>query len=607
MKKILFILSFFFALHATTKAEEVVFQASAPNAIPLGEAFRLVYSVNAAGGKDLRVADFEHFDVLAGPFESRSSSVQVINGNVNSSTTISYTYTLLPKKEGSYTIPAASIVIEKQRYTSNALTVKVLPADKASQATTKQSAKNQGSVDNVLTDENIFIRAIPTRTRLYEQDFLMVTYKMYTVLDVVRIEPNSVKLPDFKGFLKQEIDLPKTSQFNYETYNGRNFSTVVLYQTLLYPQKNGSMTIDKANFEAVVRIRSKAQVRSIFDNFFDTYQDVKKKLVAPSIKIEVDKLPTNKPATFNGAVGAFSFNSSISSDKVAVNDAITLTFTIAGNGNLKLIPTVALDFPADFEVYDPKVNNSFKHTTNGVTGTKTIEYLIIPRNEGEFTIPSYTFCFFDLKSKSYKEISSPEYTIQVKKGAGGSGAQMMNFANKEQLTLLGKDIRYIFTGNPTFIQKDKFFFATLSYWLWLVIPFLLSAVLFVGYRKQLKRNADLSIVKNRRANKVAVKRLKLAAKLLKENNKEVFYDEVLKALWGYLSDKLLIPLASLSKENVVQELSTKGLAEEDINEFMALLSVCEFERFSPMHDSQAMDDVYERTVTVISKFQENIK
>ncbi|MBN1463850.1 MAG: protein BatD [Paludibacteraceae bacterium] len=605
MKKIVLIISLLIGYIANSNA--VQFQASAPTSIPAGKAFRLVYTLDDGNGKDLQVADLANFDVLAGPFESRSSSVQIINGQVNSSTTVSYTYTLTAKKEGTFTIPAASIFVDQKKYISNALTIHVLPADKTVPAESQKRNSNQGSVDKVLSDESLFIRAIPSRTRLLEQDFILITYKMYSLVDVVGISPNSVKLPDFSGFLKQEIDLPKTSQLSFENYKGKNYSTVILYQALLYPQQSGALEIDKASFEAVVRIRTKAQVRSIFDNFFDTYQDVKKKLNSPAIKITVDKLPANKPATFNGAVGKFSFTSSLSSKTVAVNDAVTLKYTISGNGNLKLIKTPEIEFPSDLEVYDPKITNNFKHTSSGVTGSKIIEYLIIPRSEGDFKIPSYTFTYFDLNSKTYKEITAPEYKLHVKKGIGNSGGGVVNFSNQEQLKLLGQDIRYIYTDTPTIKQKNNFFFGSLLFWLLIFIPLLVAILFFVVYRKQLKENANIQLVKNRKANKMAVKRLKTANKYLLENKNEEFYDEVLKALWGYLSDKLVIPVSSLSKENVEIELEKKNVIQSDIDEFMDLLSVCEFERYSPLQNSQAMDTLYNRAISIISKFQHSIK
>ena len=606
MKKLVLILSLIAVCNLSSIANDIQFQASAPQAVAVGQAFRLVYSLNASGGKDLRVADISDFDVLAGPYESHSSNVQIVNGKVNSSETISYTYTLQAKKEGTYTIPAASIVLNQQKYTSNTVTIKVLPANEKVESI-NQNTNTQGNIDKVLSDENIFIRAIPSRTKLYEQDYILITYKMYSVVDVVGFNPNNFNLPDFKGFLKQEIERPKTSQLSFENYKGKNYNTVIIYQSLLYPQQAGELKIDKADFEAIVRVRKQAQARSIFDNFFDSYQDVKKKLEVPSLKIDVTKLPSNKPSSFNGAVGSFSFKSEFSSKNVSVNDAITLKYTISGNGNIKLIQPPSIDFPVDFEVYDPKITNNLKNTSSGVTGTKIIEYLIIPRNEGDFKIPSYTFSYFDVKSKSYKEIKAPEFKIHVNKGDGTNTGGTINFSNQEQLKLLSQDIRYINTDNPTITKKNSFFFGTFLYWLLLLLPLISSIVIFIAYRKQLQRNSNLILVKNRRANKVATKRLKMAKIYLQEYKKEMFYDEVMKALWGYLSDKLTIPVSSLSKENVEMKLANRNVGESDISEFMDVLSVCEFERYSPLHDSEAMDDLYNRTINIISKFQHTIK
>jgi len=620
MKKILFIFSILLSINILN-VNAVSFEASAPNAVAAGQAFRLVYTVNVSNAKDMKAPEMNAFDVLAGPFESQSSSVQVMNGKVTSSYSISYTYTLSGKKEGTFTIPAASIYVNNQRYTSNAVTIKVLPADKQAQAQQQSRKSNNNNnraagggddanLSQKLSNDNVFIKVTPSKVRLFEQDYLVITYKLYSAVDLVGFT-NNVKLPDFSGFLKQEVTLPQNKQLKLESYNGRNYGTVVLYQALLYPQQTGTINIEKANFEAIVRVRTRAQVNSFFGNFFDTYQDVKKMLLAPAIKITVDKLPGSKPAGFSGAVGSFSFKSSVSSNTVNVNDPITLKYVISGKGNMKLIKNPTIDFPSDFETYDPKVNNNFKATSSGVAGTKTIEYLLIPRSQGDFTIPAYKFSYFDLNSKTYKEISSPEYKIHVNKGNGKSNpnnqAIVSNFTNQEQLKMLGKDIRYINTDKLEVSEKDSFIFGTFLFWLAYIIPLLLACALFYVYRKQLKDNADIISVKNRKANKVAIKRLKTANKYLQESKQEQFYDEVLKALWGYLSDKLSIPVSALSKENVVDELCKRKVDEADTKEFMDILSVCEFARYAPSSDSHAMDQLYQRTITVISKFQETIK
>lgn len=588
----------------------ISFKASAPPSVPMGEAFQLVYTIDAANGKDLRIPELPDFDELAGPFTSQSSNFQIINGKASSSVTVTYTYTLLPKKEGSFTIPAASIHHDKQRYTSNAVTIKVLPENSsANNAKAQQNQQSAGaSMTDNLSSENIFVRVIPSKTKLYEQDHLLLTYKVYSSVDLVGF--SNMKFPNFNGFLKQEIELPQKKQLTLENYNGRNYSTLVLYQVLLYPQQTGTINIEKADLEAVIRVRTKKQVRSIFDDFFDSYQDVKKSITTSPLKISVDKLPEGKPANFSGAVGSFNFKSSLSSEKITVNDAITLKYEISGNGNMKLIKNPIVDFPSDFEVYDPKVNNNFKNTASGVSGSKTIEYLFIPRLAGDFVIPAYTFSYFDVNSKSYKEIKSPEYKIKVEKGDGTSNSAIISgaqFANQEQLKLIGSDIRYIHTNGIDVSKKGAFVFGTWIFFLSYLIPLLLAIALFVIFRKQIKANADMLSMKNKKANKVAVKRLKTAKAYMQSNEQEKFYEEILRALWGYMSDKLSIPVASLSKENIVGELEKRKVAKADIDEFMQILSECEFARYSPNSDENAMDVVYDKTMIEISKLQESLK
>ena len=372
-RKILFISLLLLSSWMAGADEPVRFSASAPSTVIVDKPFQLVFTVNATG-KDLKAPDFNNFEVLAGPFQSTSSSYQIINGKTSSSVSISYTYTLQASKTGTYSIPPASIMVEGQKYSSNGLSIKVLPDDGSAQssAASKQSSASSASLSN----DKIFIRAEVSKTNVYEQEPVMVTYKLYTLADVVGM--NNMKMPDFNGFLKQELDQNQNKQLSYENYNGRNYGTIVLYQVLLYPQHTGNIVIDKANFEAVVRIQNKTQVRSIFDDFFDSYTNVNKNIVAPAVTVRVSPLPGSKPANFSGVVGKLSMNASISSTQVKANEAVTLKVVISGSGNMKMIKNPEIRFPDGFEIYDPKVNNNFRVSAGGVSGSKTIEYLFIP-------------------------------------------------------------------------------------------------------------------------------------------------------------------------------------------------------------------------------------
>ncbi|OIP84261.1 MAG: hypothetical protein AUK44_03185 [Porphyromonadaceae bacterium CG2_30_38_12] len=584
--------------------EPVRLSASAPSTVVLDQPFQLVYTVNATG-KELHTGDFGTFETLAGPFESRSSSYQIVNGKTSSSVSVSYTYTLQATKTGSFTISSASIIVDGKKYNSNGLSIKVLPADDNAQPRSSRKETSAASGQKFGNDQ-VFIRAQFSKSDIYEQEPVLITYKLYTLLDVVQCA--NKKMPDFSGFMKNDIELSQNKQFSYENFNGRNYGTVVLYQALLYPQQAGKLKIDKAIFEAVIRVQSKQQVRSIFDDFFDSYSNVQKTITAPATEVNVMALPSNKPAGFSGTVGSLSLTSTLSAQQVKANDAVTLKIIIQGNGNLKLLPTPEIKFPDDFEVYDPKVTNNFKTSTNGISGSKIIEYVFIPRHGGEFQIPAATVSYFDIKSRSYKSLQSPIYTINVSKADGESTTIVSNnVVNKEDVKQLGNDIRYIATNNFEPQKPEKPIFGSYISWIAYLFPILLSTILFFAFRKQAQENANIGFVKNKKANKVALKRLKLAAKLLAEGKKELFYEEIMKAVWNYLSDKLTIPVANLTKENVTTELANLQVANTLIEQFTSILNTCEFARYAPNTGKDAMGNLYDESIAAISQLENTMR
>jgi len=587
--------------------EPVRLTASASSPVILDRPFQLVFTVNA-NGKDLRVPDLNNFEVLAGPFESRSSSYQIVNGKTSSSVSVSYTYTLQATKTGTFTIPPASIVVGGQKYTSNGLSVKVLPADDNSSRQSQQGGQQASpAAGKAISNDNIFIRTSVSKTNVYEQEAILVTYKLYTLVDVVQCI--NKKMPDFNGFMKQELEQDQNKQFSYENFNGKNYGTVVLYQVLLYPQRSGEILIDKATFEAVIRVQNKTQVRSIFDDFFDSYTNVSKLIVAPASKINVRDLPANKPTGYNGTVGKFTLSSNISAQQVKANEAVTIKVNISGSGNMKLIKNPEIKFPDGFEVYDPKVNNNFKTSTSGLSGTKTIEYMFIPRHDGEYEIPAADFSYFDTQDRTYKTLRTSPYKLNVLKGDGNSDNTVVGtFANKEDVKQLAKDIRFIETQPVKLYYETEPVFGSLLGWLLYLIPLVISTVLFFVFRKQAQVNSDLGLVKNKRANKLAQKRLKLAQKLLSEGKKDQFYEEVLKAVWTYLSDKLTIAVAELTKERVEAELSAKGVNNESISKFTDILNTCEFARYAPNSGQQeVMGNLYSDAIDAITNLEGIIK
>ena len=605
MKKLIIILIALIAYSTQAFADKVSFTASAPDAVVVGDQFRLSYTVTTQKVKDFRAPSIKGFDVLMGPSRSQQSSTQIVNGNVTSTSSITFTYILMANTAGEYTIGGASIVADGNQMVSNSVKIKVLPQDQNSNGGQGGSSAHSSSGTSV-SDQDLFITATASKTNVFEQEAFVLTYKIYTRESNLQL--NNAKLPDFKGFHSQEIEMTTNARWTPEHYRGRNYYTTVYRQFVLFPQQSGKLYIDPAQFQ--ITIGKPVQSDDPFDAFFNggsNVIEIKKSIATPKIAINVSPLPAGKPADFSGGVGEFTVSSSINSKELKTNDAITIKLVISGTGNLKLISNPEIKFPEDFEVYDPKVDNQVRLTREGLTGNRVIEYLAIPRHAGTYKIPGVSFSYFDIRSKSYKTLKTEEYVVNIEKGAGNADQVIANFTNKEDLKVLGEDIRYIKQNEVTFQPKGSFFYGSMSYWLFYIIPALAFIIFFIIYRKQAAENANAAKVRTKKANKVATKRMKLAGKLLSENKKDAFYDEVLKALWGYISDKLNIPVSRLSKDNIEEKLRNHGVSEELIKDFLNALNDCEFARFAPGDENQAMDKVYSSSIEVISKMENSIK
>ena len=605
MKKLIIILMALIAYSTQMLADKVSFTASAPDAVVVGDQFRLSYTVTTQKVKDFRAPSIKGFDVLMGPSRSQQSNTQIVNGNVTSTSSITFTYILMANNAGEYTIPGASIVADGDQMVSNSVRIKVLPQDQGDSNSSSSSSTHSSSGTGV-SNQDLFITASASKTNVYEQEAFVLTYKIYTRESNLQL--NNAKLPDFKGFHSQEIEMTTNARWTPEHYQGRNYYTTVYRQFVLFPQQSGKLYIDPAQFQMTVG--KPVQSDDPFDAFFNggsNVIEIKKSISTPKIAINVNPLPAGKPADFSGGVGEFNISSSINNKELKTNDAITIKLVISGTGNLKLISNPEIKFPDDFEVYDPKVDNQVRLTREGLTGNKVIEYLAIPRHAGTYKIPGVSFSYFDIRSKSYKTLKTEEYVINVEKGAGNADQVIANFTNKEDLKVLGEDIRYIKQNEVTLQPKGSFFYGSMTYWLFYIISALAFIIFFIIYRKQAAENANVAKMRTKKANKVATKRMKLAGKLLSENKKDAFYDEVLKALWGYISDKLNIPVSRLSKDNIEEKLRNHGVNEELIKEFLNALNDCEFARFAPGDENQAMDKVYSSSIEVISKMENSIK
>lgn len=608
MRKIIFLLFTILAAWQVKAADKVRFVAEAADVVVSGDQVRLVFTVNSQDIKDFRAPSIKGFDVLMGPSRSQQSSIQIINGKRTSNSSTAFTYILLAGSPGTYTIPAASVEVNGEKVFSNAISIKVLPQDQTSGNSgnngggSASSSRSQAAGSRISVND-LFITATASKTTVHEQEAILLTYKVYTVVNLRQLYG---KMPDLKGFHTQEVELPQQKTFTLEHYKGRNYNTTVWSQYVLFPQQTGKLEIPSITFDGVVAQQTVSD--DPFDAFFNGggYVEVKKKITTPKVVINVQPLPA-KPAGFSGAVGEFKLASSINATDVKTNDAVTIKLTLSGTGNMKLIGTPEVKFPQDFEIYDPKVTDDYKLTNSGLTGTKTFEYLAIPRHAGNFTIPAVEFTYFDLKSNSYKTLKTEAYNLKVAKGQGNADQVISDFTNKESVKMLGKDIRFIKLGDSSLRPKGDFFFGTVGYYLCYLIPLLLFVVFAVIYRQKALENANVAKVKTKKANKVATRRMKLAGKLLAENKKNEFYDEVLKALWGYISDKLSIPVSQLSKDNIEAELTNYGVQEALIAEFIGVLNECEYARYAPGNENEAMDKVYSASVEVISKMENSIK
>lgn len=592
-------------------AEDVSFTAQAPQAVVKGDQFRISFKVNAGGGKEFRAPDMKSLSVLSGPSLSTFSSAQTINGKMTSSTTVTYTYVVIAEEEGDIKLDGATIKVDGKQYTSNSLTIKVLPPDQnqagqgqGSSRSTQQQSSGQGTASAGADD--LFMLATVDKTTAYEQEAILLTFKIYAAPSV-NLTSMSNKMPDLKNFHVQEVELPTQKEFQLEHYNGRNYQTMVWMQYLLFPQHSGELEIPATPFEGVVAQRVARSSNDVFDMFFnsDRYVETKRDLTTRPIKINVKTLPQGKTKSFYGGVGDFSVSSTISSTDVTANDAVTLRVILSGTGNLKLVKTPEISFPQDFDIYDPKVENKYTIKGGRQTGNKVYEYLVIPRHSGQYTIPAVEFQFFDPKSGLYKTVKTDEYTLNVAKGQGESQTSV-SYVNKEDLKFVGQDVR--FHATPTALKSDSSqFFGSLVFWLLMVLPLIILLVVLAVSRKRIADNANSAKVRVKKASSVATKRLKVARKLLMDNRKNEFYEEMMRALYGYFGDKLSIPVANLSKDNIEDELKRRNVTAEHITQVIELLDDCEFARYAPGDDEGRMDRLYEKAVSVIGQVENTIR
>lgn len=602
MKRLIFFICYSIFI-ITNGVAQVRVTLQAPSQAEEGQRIRVSYVVNTQDVDDIQVGDFPGFELLYGPSTSSSSSFSIVNGKTTHTSQMTFTYTLLAQKAGNYKLPAAAVKSGGQTYRSNQASIQILQGDGSGasdgsgqsngSAATRQRLQNAGER---ITSNDLYITVTASKKRLYEQEAVLLTYKLYTL---VSIDQCSGKMPDLDGFHTQEIALPQQKTLKYERVNGRNYGTVVWSQYVLFPQKTGKLVVPAINFEADVV----QQDRSVdpFDAFFgggSSLIRVKKTIVAPAVELTVDPLP-KRPANFSGAVGTqFNISGSLSPEQVDANDAVSLRLVVSGVGNMKLMKAPKVEWPKDFESYDPKMTDKTRITTNGATGNIIYDYTAVPRHGGKYSVPPVEFCYFDTNTKSYKTLRTDSFHVAVAKTAGSA---VRRIQNKEDLTVLNSDIRYIRTSAAKLRPQGSTFFGSLNYWLVYVGAVLLFLLMVAIFYRQAKANANVARRRGRKAGKAATKRLKSAAKLLKQGQSKAFYEEVTRALWGYVGDKLNLPVTELNKDNVGEQLTERGVGEESIQRFLRVLGDCEFAQYAPGDPSATMDKLYGEATEVINE------
>jgi hypothetical protein len=586
-------------------ADNIKFTMEGPEAVAMGEQFRLSFTLNE-NGSDLQLPDLSNFDVLMGPSTSQSSSIQIINGRTTQSTSFSYMFVLRAKKEGKFTIRPASIKVGGKTYESNSLEIQVVKGQPQQQQSASQqsgAANDDTPVGNISKD-NLFVRLSLDKTNVSKGEQLRATIKLYISPNIPLNGFDDVKLPSYEGFWTKEIDVPQQINFTREVYNGKIYQVGVLKKTILFPQQTGNIKIDPFEITCLVRQRVRAQ-QGFFDDFFDSYRVVKAKVVSDPVTVSVKDLP-NQPANYSGAVGSFNLNADLDKTDVKSNDAVTLKLTVTGSGNLGLINPPKIELPQDFEAYEPKTTEHSVASDNGLNGSVTFEYLFIPRFAGNFTIPPVEFVYFNPSTRQYETKTTKAFTLNVQKGSDDQNA-VMNSYSKEDVKMIGKDIRFIKQNKAEFQPKGSSFYGTTGFYGSYGLSLIAFIVVFAVNRKKIKESANVALVRNKRANKVAFKRLREAAGFLKTNKQEQFYEAVIKALWGYLSDKLSIPVADLNRERAAASLRNKGMSQEVVNELMKLIDDCEFARYAPAAWSGTMQEMYDGAAKVMGIFEKQIK
>lgn len=570
MKTLSLLILLGFGIHWAGPAQESIqLTAEGPKVMAVGEVARLAYSINAKadGFTGPKIDGF----LFSGPMLSTNMSTQIINGQVTQSVTYIYNYNIQSTREGLFNIPAAVATVKGKNYTSEPVKIEVVKSNQEKQG-------QPGESTDGVNQEDLFVKVEVDRSQVYKGEQIFATIKIYTRVNLARF--GDIKIPAYGGFWNQEI--PTSAQVSLErtNYNGRVYNMGVIRKTILVPQKTGKIEIEPFEIECFVNVQKKGQ-RSPFDDFFGTMETVSKRVKSSPVEITVKPFPESQPTGFTGAVGKFSVTAEIDKHEVKTNEAVTLKVHVKGNGNLKLIELPSFRFPADLEVYDPKITDNIDAGSNGITGSKTFEYLIIPRHAGTFEIPAWNFSYFDPSTGSFKTFTSENMSINAVKGENDSETTVISSPGKEDIRVIGQDIRFIKTGKSNFKVHGEHFFASTGFVFGYIILLLIFIATILYFRSRFKNQSDVEGSRFRKANTISRKRLALARKFLETSSRDQFLEALTKALWGYMSDKFNINFSNLNRDNIRDLLEARGIDEETIRQFTETIDHAEFLRFAP--------------------------
>ena len=585
-------------LCALSASAQNSFTVDAPAVVSTDEIFRVVFTATYEGGKvsDFTPPSFEGLEVLAGPIPSTSTSFQSINGQSSTTHAHSYTYTVRAVQEGKVTLGAASVKIGKETYKTEPRTIEAVKGEVPDQGSAASGGQRQSA------GEDLMLRMSVSKTRAVVGEPVIVTLKLYVQTSAIS-GFEDVRFPTFDGFWSQEIDAPQNIQFVRENYNGQIYNSALLRRYMLLPQQTGALTIDPSELVCLLQVRAEQTgPRSIFDDFFSSYQTIRKRVTSEPVTINVSALPAGAPASFTGGVGSFRLSAGFDSDSVAAHEATSLKITISGTGNINLVDAPKVQLPADFEAYDVRKTENISTGESGSTGTLTFEYPFIPRAPGVFDIDPVEFTYYDIAAGRYRTLSSGPLRLKVGEGTRTDAAVIPSGVSKRSVESLGEDIRFISTV-PRLKKAGRMMVGSPAMLIIPVAIVLAAAAVWILLSRSIARRSDVAGTRNRKAMKVARARLKNASAFLRQGLYSAFYEELHKALHGYISDKLMLPVADLTRERIGEELRSRGKDEAVIQELYDILDACEYARYAPASGSEAMEKHYQQAVKVISQIE----